>query len=93
MCCRPDDPPLPGLWKGVLDSGKTGYFDSSHTAPFIEIKTTSPVHTAHAKHKAKISRKGRLCGEICTTVAWSWIGVMINPGKMYPGECMESHYL
>jgi hypothetical protein len=56
-------PPLPldeGLWKGVLDNGKTGYFDSSLTAPFIEVKASlaSPTHKK-TKASAKVSRKGQ----------------------------------
>ncbi|ELT92181.1 hypothetical protein CAPTEDRAFT_228268 [Capitella teleta] len=54
---RPDYAPVEGLWKGALDNGKSGYFNPSLAAPYIEVKTSlaSPVHK---KNKgAKVSRR------------------------------------
>ncbi|WAR14609.1 ACKL-like protein [Mya arenaria] len=49
----PSQPPVPGLWKGALMSGKTGYFDPCNTVPFIEPKSSPDSSTP----KKSISRK------------------------------------
>ncbi|KAK6176309.1 hypothetical protein SNE40_014616 [Patella caerulea] len=56
---KPAAPPIPGLWKGVLNNGKCGWFDPTNTVPFIEPKT-SPI----ALPKTSLVRKesGRKSG-------------------------------
>ena len=49
---RCSNPPVSGMWKGVTDSGRVGYFDPCKVAPYVDIKA-SPLH-----RKARISRKG-----------------------------------
>ena len=49
---RCDDAPVAGMWRGVTDSGRVGYFDPCKVAPYVDVKA-SPMH-----RKAKISRKG-----------------------------------
>ncbi|KAK2159483.1 hypothetical protein LSH36_152g04039 [Paralvinella palmiformis] len=48
---RCDDPPVAGMWRGVTDSGRVGYFDPCKVAPYVDIRA-SPLH-----RKVKISRK------------------------------------
>ena len=51
---RPTNPPVAGLWKGALMSGKTGYFDPCNTVPFVEPKSSPDTSTP----KKGIMRKG-----------------------------------
>ena len=50
---RPEAAPSANIWKGVLDSGKVGLFDSTDSTPYIEIKSASPLRS-----RIKISRRG-----------------------------------
>ncbi len=43
-----------GVWRGVMDSGKTGLFVATDMAPHIELKVDSPLRAS----RLKISRKG-----------------------------------
>lgn len=45
--------PAPGLWKGILSSGKSGYFDPANFVPFIETRA-SPASPAS---RAQLTRK------------------------------------
>ncbi|XP_064610478.1 ack-related non-receptor tyrosine kinase-like isoform X1 [Liolophura sinensis] len=49
---NPENPPEPGLWKGVLNTGKSGFFDPTNTVPFVEPKT-SPIE----RHKPIVRRE------------------------------------
>lgn len=46
--------PAPGLWKGILSNGKSGYFDPANFVPFIETRA-SPASPAS---RAQLTRKG-----------------------------------
>lgn len=67
-----------------MDSGKSGYFDSSLVAPYIEIKTS--VSPAHKKSKAtKISRKGERGPIPCKVALWKALSLLMNDFS-----CVES---
>ncbi|XP_052227746.1 activated Cdc42 kinase-like isoform X2 [Dreissena polymorpha] len=57
----PVKPPVAGLWKGALASGKTGYFDPCNTVPFIEPKSspdsTTPKKTIMRKDSKRSGSK------------------------------------
>ena len=55
---RPEGDMAPGLCRGVMDSGKTGYFRRGDTTPYIEVKTiiSSPLNK---QKQSKLSRKGK----------------------------------
>ena len=53
---RPEQAPEEDMWKGALDSGKTGYFNHEDTATYLEIKSlASP---GILRSKPKIVRRG-----------------------------------
>ncbi|KAL4221059.1 hypothetical protein ACF0H5_019321 [Mactra antiquata] len=54
----PSNPPAPGLWKGSLMSGKTGFFDPCNTVPFIEPKSSPEAHTPKKSIMRKDSKRG-----------------------------------
>ncbi|XP_050414468.1 activated Cdc42 kinase-like isoform X1 [Patella vulgata] len=61
---KPAAPPIPGLWKGVLNNGKCGWFDPTNTVPFIEPKT-SPIalpKTSLVRKDSNVAESGRKSG-------------------------------
>ena len=69
----PSNPPAPGMWKGCLSNGKSGYFNPTNTVPYVEPKT-SPISLP----KTSLSRKGK-CQTVISPSTFLWIPSFFTP--------------